>query len=262
MNIIIYEEPGIVYGQPLPNDWHLPGVELKRRLESEGYQVFGEHETTPDPDKDIAVYYDTLLRPQHPKLHKKSVYISLEPPVVNPRFYERIDGWPYTRILTFSRRHCGGNRRWIPFPVTTYNFNTANSSMHEFSRNITQICAITSNKRFDREGELYSVRMALYIALGKQLDLYGRGWQGHPITALVNYRGECEHNYKTYSGYKTAISIENQWVYGYASEKYWTPLQAGCEIQRIGWRPDYEISECNQYGWSECVVKHIHDVRG
>ena len=63
-------------------------------------------------------------------------------------------------------------------------------------------------------------------------------------------------------GYRAATSIENQWLEGYASEKYWTPLEAGCEIQRIGWRPDYEIRECNQHGWAECVAKHIYDVRG
>jgi hypothetical protein len=269
LRVIVYDEPGVKFCKPLPNDWHLPGIGLRDQLRAEGFDVYAEDEVQPNPWNDIAIYFDALLRPQHPIMHKRSVYISLEPPVVNPRFYERIDGWPYTRILTCSRKHCGGNRHWIPFPVPRYpkevEFNrmgpTNDLRMVERDRKRSdQLVAITSNKRFDRPGELYSARIAVYFGLGKQLDLYGRGWANHPITDVVNYKGECEHNYETYLQYNKAIVIENQYVEGYASEKYWTPLQAQCQIHHIGWIPDYGLSDCDHYGWPKHIVQHVKEV--
>ena len=47
-HVIVYEEPGITFCAPLPNDWHLPALSLKRRLQEAGFGVFGEHETKPD----------------------------------------------------------------------------------------------------------------------------------------------------------------------------------------------------------------------
>ncbi len=253
LRVIVYDEPGITFCEPLPNDWHLTGFALRDRLQSRGLEVFGEHETTADPEKDVAIYYDALLRPQHPPMHKKSLFISLEPPVVNPRFYDRIDGWLYNRILTFSRKHCNDrNIYWVPFPTVRY------ASVK--TDKINRICAISTNHRqFDgHHEELYSTRRRIYQALGKQLDLYGRLWQHDPeISHLVNYKGPCGSNYKTFCKYKVALSIENQYLEGYCSEKYWTPLQAGCELQRIGWNPDYTLSDCDEKGWSEIITGHV-----
>lgn len=258
LRVIVYDSPGVEFGKPMRNDWHLTTWGYKAALESEGFRVFGENETTPDPGKDIAIYFDALLRPDHPPKHDKSLYISLEPPVVNPRFYERIAGWPYTRILTMSRQHCVNSRiHWIPFPAVRYEPVTGPK--------VDRLCAVSTNHTHfqGRPGEMYSIRRAVYIALGKRLDLYGRGWERDPaIPHAVNYRGPCGSNYATFSRYKTALSIENQYLEGYCSEKYWTPLQAGCELQRIGWNPDYQLTDCDQAAWGKYIAGHVREIRG
>ena len=51
------------------------------------------------------------------------------------------------------------------------------------------------------------------------------------------------------------------YIEGYASEKYWTPLQAGCQLEhRIGWTPDYKLSDCDEPGWAKQVVEHVKEV--
>ena len=257
MKIVVYEEPSIVFCQPIQNLWHLPAIGLKKELQEEGFEVLGEYETQPK-EEDFAIYMDTLLRPKHPMLHKKSLYISLEPPVVNPRFYEKIKGWPYNRILTFSRKHCHGDGiQWLPYPCVRYDEKVL------LERDSGRLCGISSNitKFHGRPGELYSVRRALYLSLGNKCDLYGKDWdKDREITASVNYKGICDSNYETFSKYKYAISIENMFLEGYASEKYFTPIQAGCELIRIGWNPDYGLSHCDQDNWGKLIKKHIMDL--
>ena len=254
--VIVYEEPNIRFCEPLPNDWHFSALELKRQLIEAGFDVFGEHETTPDPEHDVAIYLDALLRPQHPPLHKKSLYISLEPPVVNARFYERINGWPYTRILTFSRE-CIDDKRifYLPYPNVKYE---RKDNVHVLRTG--NMCAITANKRNTHPEELYTARRDIYRALGPKLDLYGKGWAGDPICDHVNYRGPCDHIFDVYQRYKIAISIENQYLEGYASEKYWTPLQAGCELMRIGWKSDYPLADCDSKAWAQGITRHVTEI--
>ena len=252
--IVVFDSPGIRFCEPLPNNWERVGLELKRQLIETGYEVFGDHECAPDPDKDIAIYIDALLRPAHPPMHKKSLYISLEPPVINKRFYDRILGWSYSRILTFSRQHVDNKRVFYsPYPVVRYGLRS------EGERG--DLCAITANKTSGHPAELYGARREIYRAMGKRLHLYGHGWDNSNLPDFVDYKGPCKHNYETYRGYKNAISIENQWLEGYASEKYWTPLQAGCDhLIRIGWNPDYSLSDCDEKGWSKGIVSHIQAI--
>lgn len=252
MRIIVCDSPGIKFCEPLPNDWHRSGIELKRQLIEAGYEVQGDHEGPCNPNADIAIYLDALLRPVHPPLHKKSLYISLEPPVINRRFYDRIEGWPYTRILTFSRAHVNEKDIFYsPYPAIRY-------TMPDDLARDGYLCAITSNKTSSHSEELYSTRREIYRAMGSKLHLYGHGWGNDPICGFVDYRGPCVSNFDTSCKYKYSISIENQWLEGYASEKYWTPLQAGCEhLIRIGWKPDYQLSDCDEQGWSKRIVEHV-----
>ncbi len=258
--IVVYDEPSIRFCEPLPNDWHRSGIELKRQLTEAGFEVFGEHETIADPKADIAIYFDTLMRPQgHPPLHDRSLYMSLEPPVVGnqQRFYDRINGWPYTRILTFAR--IPGqiyNRKvfWSPYPVVRY-------ERKETDRRGDMV-AITANKTSGHPAELYTARREIYRAMGRRLHLYGKGWETDPVRNFVDYRGPCDHIFPVYEQYKYAISIENQWIEGYASEKYWTPLQAGCELIRVGWKPDYTLDDCDEIGWSKRIVGHVLGIIG
>ena len=256
MRVIVYDSPGIRFCEPLPNDWHRVGLELKRQLQAAGYEVHGDHETPSNTDKDIAIYIDALLRPKHPPMHKRSLYISLEPPVINPRFYERITGWPYTRILTFSRAHVDNKCVFYsPYPATTYE--------KPIPEKHSDLCAITANKTSGHPAELYGARREIYRAMGKRLHLYGQGWDQDQVCEFVDYKGPCKHNFDTFCEYKYAISIENQWLEGYASEKYWTPLQAGCELLiRIGWDPDYLLAECDEIGWSKGITRHVQEISG
>lgn len=274
MLVIVYDEPGIKFCEPLPNDWHKSGIELKRQLIEAGYDVKADHEGPGDPDKDIALYFDALLRPKHPPLHKRSLYVSLEPPVVSTqrRFYDRIDGWPYTRILTFSRAHVNDKRvffspypavKYIDFELSGIYFNGSKAwaeveKRREEWKSREYLCAITANKTSGHPEELYTARREIYRAMGSKLHLYGHGWQNDAIVNHVDYKGPCVSNFDTFCRYKYAISIENQWLEGYASEKYWTPIQAGCELQtRIGWKPDFSLSDCDESGWSKRIVEHI-----
>ena len=257
MRVIVYEEPGVKWGEPQQNDWHKSGIELKRQLMEAGFEVFGEHECVPDPDQDIALYFDTLMRPQgHPVMHKRSIYISLEPPVVGnqQRFYDRMQGWPYTRILTFSRAHVDDKRIFYsPIMCARYLIDSI------IERN-NYMVAITANKTSGHPAELYSARREVYRAMGKKLHLYGKGWGTDPICNFVDYRGPCEHIFPVFQQYKYAISIENQYLEGYATEKYFAPLQAGCELIRIGWKPDYSLDDCDEKGWSKRIVGHVKEV--
>lgn len=265
--IIVYDEPGIRFCEPLLNNWERSGIELKRQLTEAGLDVFAEHEAQGDVEKDIGIYFDALLRHRHPVIHKKSLYISLEPPVINRRFYERISGWPYTRILTFSREHVDDKHVFYsPYPAVRYTFRefviateTFNPPKIEYTtpEKDKGMVAITANKVSDHPGELYTARRKIYRAMGKKLHLYGNGWRDDPICNFVDYRGTCKHNFDTYCEYKYAISIENMYLDGYASEKYWTPLQAGCELIRIGWKPDYSLDDCDEKGWAKRIVEHV-----
>jgi len=255
VRVIVYDEPGIKFCEPLPNDWHLPGLELRNQASEQGIEMLGEHEVNETPP-DFALYFDALLRPQHPPKHKYSLYIALEPGVVGmqQRFYDRIKGWDYTRILTFSRKHVDEKRVFSsPFPVPPYPQNTINPPT-------SQICAITANKRSDHPAELYTARLEIYNGFGKTLDLWGKGWENEHLRHIVNYRGPCENNYETYKQYSLATCIENQWIEGFASEKYWTPLRAGCSFAcHVGWTPDYPFEDTN-VGWARNIVRHIREV--
>jgi len=254
--VVVYEEPGIRWCQPLDNDWHLPALELRRQAAEQGIDLIGEEEAGQNPP-DCAVYLDALLRPQHPPLAKTSLYISIEPVVVGAqeRFYNRILGWPYTRILTHSRKHVDEKKTFYsPVPVPAYPLVTEKSAA------TSQICAITANKQSAHPRQLYSARKDIYRSIGKQLDLWGALWDGDPITREVNYRGRCKHNYETYKMYTQATCIENVWSEGFASEKYWTPLRAGCTFAvHVGWKPDYSFEDTNA-AWAAGIVRHLREL--
>ena len=251
MRVIIYPEPGEEWIAPMRNQWEQSGVELTRKLKEAGYEVIPDHDLKEKPrPNDLAIYFDAMLREENVYLHKRSLYVSLEPPCVNPRFYDRIKDLPFDRVLTFSRPHCDGKRiHYSPFPITKYDLPDP------MPERTGKICAITANRKNDHPRQMYGVRRELYKALGNDLDLFGMGW----THADGNYKGPVKNIFDIYLKYDTAIVIENQYIEGYASEKYWTPLQAGCRLIHIGWVPDYDLHAASD-GYSDGVVKHLQEI--
>jgi len=250
--VIIYPEPGETWCAPMINQWEQPGLILRDKLIAAGYEPIPDHDLKEKPrPNDLAIYFDSLLRPSNVFLHKRSLYISLEPPCVNPRFYDRIRDFPFSRVLTFHRELCDNKRIFYsPFPVTKYEMPKQRPPI------VGDICAITANKKSDHPNEMYTVRREVYRALGSYIDVYGKGW---PDT-MSNYKGPVDNIFDTFLRYKYCIVIENQYVFGYTSEKYFTPIQAGCEpLIHIGWKPDYTLDDANE-GWASGIVKHLQAI--
>ena len=180
------------------------------------------------------------------------------------RFYERMGGLPFTRILTFVREYCDEKRVfWEPFPIIPYLGELAPV------RDL-YICAVSGGgKEFPSvtiDGKLweslFNARRLVYLGFGKDLDLYGTGWEKDAeIMNACNYLGQCENKIKTMSRYKYAIAFENT-ASCYTSEKYWDAKQAGCEVLYRGQLPNYTMEYADYRRWAERVIKHLEAVYG
>ena len=256
-SVVIYPEPGYegkAFTAEAPNSWHLSNVALVGALKTAGYDV----KIWPC---DVDVESDIGLALDHPrydaKLPKTAMCVNLEPPVVYPRFFDRINGWPYKRILTCCMPYVDDKRTfWSPFPIVKYDGKLA--SHDKF------LCAISSgNKHFARPGELYTDRRNCYLSFGKDIDVYGWGW--HEDVDLIhkcNYLGPVDNKILTLSKYKYAIVFENQCIPGFTTEKYWDCIQAGTVPLYRGSLPDYPMKEALPKGWSANIVRHLKEIEG
>lgn len=254
-SVVIYPEPGYegesLFLRPAPNNWQKGNAEVMRRLKQEGYTV----KVWPcevDTQNDIGLAFD------HPvydcKIPDTALCVSLEPPVVRPRFFQRIHGWPYKRIITCHKPFVDDKYIFYsPFPTMPYDGPLA-------EKKTGKLVAISSgNKKFGTPGEMYTTRRNVYMGFGKHLDLYGWGWESDPeVRDACNYLGQVENKIKILSQYETAIVIENQVVPGYTSEKYWDCLQAGTKMVYIGSYPDYGIEEALPEAWANRIVSHLN----
>lgn len=253
MRVVIFPENGYFgdkWLSPAMNDWHIGNHVLKNELEQAGYEVC-VWPCEVDKDKDLGIYFDSIVYP-HP-VCEKSLYIALEPPVVIPRFYERLAGWPYKRILTFCRAFVDETRVfWSPYPILRYKRPLKGS--HE--RNL---CAITSNKGSNHSHALYNARRQAYLAYGPALDLAGKGWLAdQEMCTTVNVITEpIQDKVQFLSHYKAALVIENQEIEGYCSEKYWDCIQAGTYPVYRGWYPDYTLDDCDERAFAKRILTHI-----
>ena len=112
MRVAVFGEPGYEGERlwiPAVNSWHLPILEIKLLLEDKGHTICS-FPCEVDIDKDIGIYYGMPLYPC-PTI-KRSLSIQMEPPIVpgRARFYERMGGLPFTRILTFVREFVDNKR--------------------------------------------------------------------------------------------------------------------------------------------------------
>ncbi len=258
-SVVIYPEPGYLgdaFLAPAPNNWQVGNAEVKRQLEEAGYTV----KIWPcevDVRSDIGLAFD------HPvydcKIPDTALCVNLEPPVIRPRFFDRLHGWPYKRILTCCKPYCDDKKVfWSAFPTIPY----TGPLSRERNGNI---CAITSGSKFEEfknnPGEMYSARRAVYMGFGKYLDLYGWSWDKDPeVMASCTYKGQVENKVYVLSQYKTAVVIENQVIDGFTSEKYWDCVQAGTEMLYVGSYPDYGIEDAFPPAWAGRIVEHLNSL--
>ena len=259
-SVVIFPEPGYLgsaFTEPVTNNWHLPHVELVRQLKEAGFSV----KVWPcevDPQNDVGLSFD------HPtydcKIPDRAICVNLEPPVIRPRFFARLHGWPYKKIFTGCRPYVDCKKTfWHPFPAIRYEGQLAKE------RTLYR-CAISSgNKRVTLPGDMYNHpdamyerRRQIYLAYGKHIDLYGWGWEKDPeVMEKTNYMGPVDHKVFVLSQYKIATVIENQVISGYTTEKYWDALQAGCLMDYTGSEPDYSMEDALPIAWAAGIVEQI-----
>ena len=234
-----------------PDRWHLPFVLLKDLLCELGHEV-QVYPCEANKETDFGIYF---CMPQYPApLTHKSILIELEPPVVSPRVYERINGLPFTKILTFAKEYCGHNKiNYLPFPLIRHNKPIVTGNR------VHKICAIYGNKSFNNPGELYTARRQQILSWGKEIHLYGNGWQNDReiIENVIWYGPWLGNKIDLLSKYVYTVNYENMDIEGYASEKWGDAIQAGCVPIRRGWEPDYQIEYAFEDNWIKLVYQHI-----
>jgi hypothetical protein len=159
--------------------------------------------------------------------------------------------------LTYVRELVNNDKIFYsPFPLIKYN------GIIPVYKNKSKICAIYGNKFFNRPGELYTARRQQILSWGKEIDLYGRGWQeDREILDTVNWCGPWNGNkIELLSRYKYTICYENMNIEGYCSEKLPDAIQAGCIPIHRGWELDYPLTYAFEDNWIKLVYKHILEV--
>jgi len=264
VRFVIFSEPGYEgerLWQPATNDWHLPYCEVRMLLEEKGHQIVSYPCETNDKT-DVGLYCGLPMYPC-PTI-TRSLCVQLEPPIVpnRARFYERMGGLPFTRILTFVREFVD-NKRVFHEVVPAMPYKGELAPVRDL-----YICAVSGGgKEFPSvvvDGKtyesLFQARRFAYLSWGKDLDLYGRGWEKDiEIMNVCNYLGPCEDKIKTMSRYKYAIVFENT-ANCYTSEKFWDAKQAGCEILYRGEWPKYDLEHADYRQWAKRIVKHLEDI--
>ena len=265
MKLIIYPEPGYEgWGKflaEMPNGWEIGNYQLLQELKDNELEV-DVWPCVVDKQKDAGLCLDF---PKYPcDIPDRTVCVMLEPPVVFPREYIKMNSLPFKRILTFARDFCDDVRVfWEPYPITKYEGTLAD-------KRDGYICAVSGRgypfESVTINGRFYESfvqrRREAYMSMGRDLDLYGFGWMDDTeMRNAVNYKGTIPGNkIPVMSGYKNAIVFENSYCEGYASEKQYDAQVAGVHPLLRGWRPDYPWEYAYTENWVKRVVKHIMGV--
>jgi hypothetical protein len=260
--VIIFPEPGQEgrdkFLAKLPNGWERGNHQLLKELTDNGFEV----DVWPcevDKQKDVGLCFDF---PRYPcDIPDRAMCVMLEPPVVHPRQYDKINGLPFKRILSFARDFCDYKRVfWEPYPITQYEgppLVAADKYMCAVSGGGKDFASVSIHGRGYES--LYQSRRHAYLAMGRDLDLYGFGWENDvEMRNSVNYRGPIPgHKVDIMSQYRFAIVFENCPCKGYASEKQYDAHAAGVTPILRGWKPDYPWEYAFTENWVKRVVKHL-----
>ena len=259
-HVVVFPEDGTtVRGASDPNNWHLTTQELERQIEAKGWKMhaYPDEVAGVDPkDRNTLAIYNGISTQYQPPIIERSLLIINEPPIVKPRLYERLHGWPVRRVLTFSHELVDDKRVFFsPFPVPSYSKDLSGVVRDKY------ICAITSGgKSFP--GGLYEDRRQAYMGWGKDLDLYGWGWEKDAeMLDKVNYCGPVDDKVAVLARYRYAIVFENQIVHGYNSEKLYHCLQAGTvPLYRGSKRDVLPLGEVTEEPWARRIVAHLEAI--
>jgi len=261
--VVVYPEPGQEgkFFDKMPNDWHIMHHQLRDELTALDFEVHLWPEYTPN-SHDVGLCFDFPYPPRVCTYPDKSLLVILEPPIIHPRQYEKMNGLPFTRICCGARDFCDEKRVfWEPFPVVKCNVDVSGIPRDK------EICAVSGGgKNFPpvtingREYmAYYHARKMVYVGLGKDLDLYGFGWESdYELINSVNYKGPIQgHKVPVMAQYKHAIVFENCYCEGWASEKQYDAYQAGVIPIIRGWRPDYPWEYAQSDQWAKRIASHV-----
>jgi hypothetical protein len=256
MRVVAFPAPGTrdYWFNPAENNWHKAAWKLRDMLIEAGHEI----DVFPCDvrDDDVGLYFNHFK--QIPQTGKK-ILIQQEPPVVDPYPYPMIQALPYDRILTFCRPYVDNKKiHFLHFPTPSYDGDLSGVKRNKY------ICAISSNKRSDHPEQLYTARRLAYLSFGKDIDVYGYGWEkDEEIMRVCNYKGVVEDKVKTLAQYKFAIVFENQNIHGWNSEKIYHCLQAKTTPIYRGSMEDFlPLDEVTEDKWAKAVLNHIEEVIG
>lgn len=220
---------------------------LKRLLYQNGYEIntidMGSIESA-----ECILFHDNLATgslnyeylQQCIRLGKKTQFLLLECPVVEPHLWDRALHENFSRIITWNDDLIDHQKYFKIF------YPSSSSSVNEFFIPFADrklITMVVGNKVSSHPLELYSKRREAIRAFEKicpeQFDLWGRGWN-QPATELeVNqpvyypsYRGEIDNKFTVLGRYKFCICYENMTgspgYSGYITEKVIDCFLARC----------------------------------
>ncbi|SNX52917.1 glycosyltransferase family 10 [Thermoanaerobacterium sp. RBIITD] len=188
------------------------------------------------PSKNNTYYRECIKK----KLYHKMILFLWEPPVVNPKNYDKIIHENFTYIFTW-RDDLVDNKKYFKF------YYPQPSSVPEIVNvqfEKKKFCTLIAGNKISKvKGELYSERIKAieYFEKNniKSFDLFGRGWNKPRnrkekifpflVRNFKSYSGETNNKLYTLSQYKFCICYENQSnVQGYVTEKIFDCFFAGC----------------------------------
>jgi alpha(1,3/1,4) fucosyltransferase len=205
------------------------------------------------------------------KKFKKRILFQIEPPIVMPDVYAKIDNVikNYDEIYFVSRV---GNLKCHRLQIyQTYNKEfpeywnnsdrklitliSTNKAPRSFGKLLVQLGSFAGLKYWGYK-ELFSERIKAVKFFSKygEMDLYGNGWDKRPFfpywfykeSIQKAYRGLAGDRHKTLSGYKFAIAFENCIVPGFITERIFDCFYSGTIPVYLG-APDitdYVPKEC------------------
>ena len=228
----VYIYPFIGYGENIFNcedELNEPFYELKTRLCQMGYACKTTNLSTPLEDfAGLIVFHrpnqDMLnMLSKYPR--EKQVLILMEPPTVEPSYYDRAYHAHFGKVLIMIDDYVD-NKTYFKFyfpqaylwmePVVPF-------SQKKF------LTLIAGNKYSPHPSQLYSKRREAIIFFEKNepdnFDLYGRGWGKEEFHS---YKGSLNIKKESLKKYKFCICYENMKdVNGYITEKIFDAFKAG-----------------------------------
>lgn len=242
----LFDENSCLIGQNLL----LPGICLKQKLKENGHS-YHTFDCYKEKDIDKIIYFDIpsnskltfvgLIDIARYVLHKgwkndyfnktindlprnNRVLIIQEPPVVNPKSYNKKFHRYFGKILTWNP-DLVDNKKYFDFkypqPIPDKQYCIPFTQKKMFTQ-------ISGNKKGIGDNELYSERRKVidyFETNNNDFEFYGVGWEKEN---LKTYKGRTDDKLETLSKYKFSFTFENcSGLNGYVTEKIFDCFFAG-----------------------------------